>query len=376
MRTSAFRSTCLAGVVALAAITGLSACSKPKPVAAGNDQPLTASVTKVETKTLDGGLSASGLLVSREEVAITTELSGYRVAKVLVDQGAVVTQGQPLVQLDDTLLRSQLAQSQASVASQEANSERADAEARRVSGLDNLGVLSQEQIEERRLAARTAKAQLASARAQLADLKVREGMMTIRAPFAGRLLDKTVRPGDVATPSLVMFRMTRGGEVELNAEVPEASLAEVHPGQKAQVVLADGTAVAGIVRLVSPQVEQATKLGHARITLPQREDIRPGGFARATFTTRGKPVPVLPERALNYDAKGASVMVLGEGDRVHRVEVKTGERSGGYVAILSGPEPGATVVLGGASFLLDGDHVRPSATGTVDARPASGATRR
>ena len=355
MRSSTYFSTAAILVIAV----GLGACSKPKS-AGGGDQPLTATITTVESRSLDGGLSASGMLVSREEAAVTTQLSGYRVAEVLVDLGSTVTAGQPMVRLDDTLLKSQIAQGEAAVATQEANAERADAEARRVAGLDNQGVLSQEQIDERRLAARTAKAQLASARAQLADLQVRQGLMTVRAPVSGRVLDRTVRPGDIAAPSMVMFRMARNGEVELNAEVPETLLANIHPGDKAQVSLADGAVVTGVVRVVSPQVEVQSRLGHARLTLPIQTNIRPGGFAHARFSSRGKPVLVLPEKAVNFDADGASVMVLGADQRVHRQKIKTGERSEGLVELLQGPPAGARVVLGGAAFLLDGDHVKAS----------------
>jgi HlyD family secretion protein len=343
-------------VAAMAAeVTG---CSPAKPKSATTDQPLTATFAPIEMRTMDSGLSASGLLVPREEAAVTTQLDGYRVAEVLVDQGAEVKAGQPLVRLDDTLLKAQLEQAEAAVATQEANVERASAEARRVDGLDNMGVLSQEQIEERRLAARTAKAQLASARAQLADLRVRQGLMVVRAPVSGRVLDRSVRPGDIASRAAVMFRVARDGVVELNAEVPETALTGIHAGEHAEVILAGGATVTGEVRLLSPQVDAQSRLGHVRLTLPVRPDVRPGGFARAEFNTRGAATPAIPERAVNFDADGSSIMVLGGDQRVHRQKVQTGTRSGGFVQLVSGPPVGSQVVLGGAAFLLDGDKVR------------------
>ncbi|MFM9598017.1 biotin/lipoyl-binding protein, partial [Streptomyces scabiei] len=78
------------------------------------------------------GLTASGLLVSREEAAVASELSGYRVAEVLVDEGAWVKKGQPLARLDDTLLKAQIDQQVANVQQQEVAAERAHAEADRV----------------------------------------------------------------------------------------------------------------------------------------------------------------------------------------------------------------------------------------------------
>jgi HlyD family secretion protein len=343
---------------ALLIAAGLCACSKPKAASAGNDQPLTATMATVELRSLDGGLVASGFLTPKEEAAVTSEIEGFRVAEVLVDQGASVKAGQPLVRLDDTLLKSQLLQAEAAVATQEAAAERAELEAHRVAGLDGQGVISQEQIDARRLSAKSAKAQLASAKAQLADLKLRESLMIVRAPVAGRILQRNVRPGDVASRAVVMFKLARDGVIELNAELPEQAMSSVQAGDKAHVTLSDGAEVAGVVRLVGSEIDAQSRLGHVRVTLPVQSDVRAGGFARARFTGRGKPTLAVPEKAVSFDADGASVMVLGADERVHRRKIRTGARAGGYVELEEGPAVGSRVVMGGAAFLLDGDKVR------------------
>jgi len=121
------------------AVTLIGACSKkpsgPKPAAANQSagDARTVRVARVESRPMEGGLTASGLLISREEAAVTSDLSGYRVAKVYFDQGAWVKAGQPLVQLDDSLLRAQIAQ-------QAAQTEQAQEQAKRVAGLDSEGV--------------------------------------------------------------------------------------------------------------------------------------------------------------------------------------------------------------------------------------------
>lgn len=336
-------------------------CGKTTPASkpAAADAIPSVSVAPVTTRALKGGLQASGLFVSQEEAAVNTELNGYRVAKVLVDQGAHVSAGQPLAVLDDTLLRSQIAQQAAVVAQQQVAAERSAEEAKRVAGLDNQGVLPQEQIAERRLAAKSAVAVVAAAQAQLNDLKTREAMMVVRAPVSGMVLSRSVRPGDVAAPATTMFRLSRGGVVELNAEIPEADLARVQAGDHAQVTLPGGGVVDGVVRLVSPEVDTNSKLGHARVALPVRPDLRPGGYGRATFSDASRPAIVAPESAVRFDADGASVLVLQPDDRVRRVLVKTGARSAGYVELVQGPPAGSKVLLGGGAFVLDGDRVRP-----------------
>ena len=362
------RRTPVAPAVVASAVAALAVSACQRPTAAASTAAAaapTVTVAPVRRADLRGGLEASGVLVSREEAAVNTELNGYRVSQVFVDQGAQVAAGQPLARLDDTLLRSQIAQQRAVVAQQAVASERSAEEARRVQGLDNAGVLPQEQIAERRLAARTSQAVVAAAQAQLDDLMVRERLMTVRAPVGGVVLSRAVRPGDVASNATTMFRIARGGVVELNAEVPEGDLGGVHAGDRAQVKLPDGQDVAGVVRLVSPEVDATTKLGRVRVTLPVRADLRPGGFARATFAGGVHPAVVAPESAVRFDADGASVMVLGPGDHVRRALVHTGLRQGGLVELLDGPPPGSRVLLGGGAFVLDGDLVRP-----VEAPPA------
>jgi HlyD family secretion protein len=333
--------------------TVLADCSgKPKgPSAkaqpASQQQARAAVVVPVEAQAMQGGLSASGLLVSREEAAVGADLSGYRVAKVYFEQGAWVRQGQPLVQLDDSLLRAQIAQ-------QEAQTEQAQNEAKRVQGLDTQGVISVEQIDTRRL---QAKAQEAA----LQELKTREAHMTIRAPVGGIVLERNVRPGDIATAggATPMFRMIRDGLVELNAELAEEDMAGIHVGDPAAVTLPSGAVVTGHVRLIDPQVDSQTKLGHVRVALPVRPDLRPGGFARASFTGVSTASKAVPETAVRYDADGASVAVVGADNRVRIEQVKTGRRSGGYVELTQGPPTGSLVLLRAASFVLQGDLVQP-----------------
>jgi HlyD family secretion protein len=156
-----------------------------------------------------------------------------------------------------------------------------------------------------------------------------------------------------------MFRIVRDGLVELDAEVSETDLAKINAGSRATVALPSGAQVPGVVRMVSPRVDLQTKLGRARISLTPRADLRPGGFARATFGQAGRNVTAAPEAAIRYDADGASVMTVTPDNKVRRVNVRTGGRAGGWVELVEGPPVGSRVALGGSAFVLDGDTVKP-----------------
>ena len=367
-RSSTLRPGLFAGA-ALIGVLMLAACHKPAPVAT-ETPPRAVRVARVANEPLASALTVSGILTSREEAAVTSELSGYKVSKVFVEQGDWVKAGQPLAQLDDTLLRSQIAQQAAVVTQQTLAAERAESQAKNVEGLDNKGVLSQEDIDTRRFQGKSARAAAVAAQAQLDDLKTRQARLTLRAPVSGLVLARNVRPGDLPAGSASgqpLFRMARDGLIEIDAEVPESDLAKLKPGQKAEVALPSGAKVTGTVRLISPEVDQTTKLGRARILLPVRPDLRPGGYAYARLPGVKSNGLVAPDRSVSYDADGAAVYVVDPSNRVHRVAVRTGERAGGFVELLQGPPAGSRVLVSGSSFVLDGDKVAP-----VESPPGEG----
>lgn len=360
----------------LAGMVGLSACSEEATRETAEQQARAVTVVPVGSQPIMGSVSASGPLVSREEAAVSAEIAGFRVARVLVEPGAYVRQGQTLAVLDGALLQSQLQQQEAALAQAEVLAQQAESQAARVDGLENQGVLSNEQIEQRQFQARSARAQARAQAAGLADLRARQARLSVTAPVSGLVLARNVRPGDQSgAGNMPWFVIARDGLIELQAEVSEPDLAQIRVGQSVQVALQNGQTVLGRVRLVSPQVDAQTQLGTVWISLPKSPAIRAGGFASAAFQGGGASSLTVPETAVRYDGDGASVMVVGQDNRVKRIAVSTGARGGGLVELVRGPPAGALVVESAGSFLLEGDLIRPvrkSAAGAA-AAPASSA---
>ena len=69
----------------LAAVLALAACKKPPEKVSEKDQARAVRVVRVEPRSIVGGLTASGDLLPREEAAVMPEVTGYRVARVMVD---------------------------------------------------------------------------------------------------------------------------------------------------------------------------------------------------------------------------------------------------------------------------------------------------
>lgn len=323
----------------------LAACGggSEAPAPAAENAPAVTAAT-VAPRVISREMTLSGVLVPREEAAVGAELAGYRVLRVLVEEGAHVRRGQALAELDPSLLEQEVAQAQIAA-------ERAASEYRRVADLTGTGVIAEEVIEQRDFEARTTAV-------RLRDLDQRRARLTLRSPVSGRVLERTLRPGDVSGAAGGYFRIARDGVMELLAEVPEAEFGGIRSGASVRVRLSSGEELIGTVRLLDPIVDPQTKLGRVRILLPAHPALRAGGFATAVIGTAGDPTPTVPEGAIQYRAGGPTVTVIGADNRVSRMAVRTGARGQGYIELLEGPEPGVRVLVGGDALVLPGDTVR------------------
>lgn len=340
----------------------IAGCSKEPEAVDTNTKEVSVRAVSVDTVTLrpmTGNVTASGLLLPREEVAVGSEISGFRVAELLVDEGETVKKGQVLARLDPSLLLAKIAQAEANLAQAKTSALQARAESDRLKGYEDIGAFSEEEIATRVAKAKNAEAGVDVAQAQLNDLQTQKQRMEVRSPVNGFVLERLVRLGDVSGQSQPMFRLASNSLIELDAEVPEDNLATITIGQEATAILPSGTELKGKVRLLSPRIDPQTKLGRVRIQLPSHPELRAGGYAKAVFGQVSTPVPAVPEKAVQFEASGSLLIVIDDNNLARRVAVETGARNEGFVEIKNGPAVGTRVALGGGAFLLDGDLVNP-----------------
>ncbi|AYO85274.1 efflux RND transporter periplasmic adaptor subunit [Methylobacterium brachiatum] len=345
----------------------------------------------------------TGTLVPRDEILVAPEVEGLRITELLVEEGDRVTKGQVLARLSQEMIVTQEASNVAAVARAEAaivqaksqivQAEAANIEAKqsleRAQSLAKTGNATAAVLEQRvsaaqgaegRLAAargglQSAQADLATARAAGSEIALRRARTDIRAPEAGIVNRRTARVGaSVTAAGEPLFRLIARGEIELEGEVPETSLARITVGDPASLDLDDGRQLRGKVRRVYPEVDRATRLGKIRIRLTDDPVLRIGAFARGTVEVARREGIAVPVSSLLYAADGRASVLVAKDGRVEARTVTTGLSSEGFTEIRSGVVAGETVVARAGSFLRDGDRVRavprPSA-GTPMSAPAS-----
>ncbi len=382
----------LAAVATLAGAAGFAGwkyTSTHQANAAVNVEPLAPAVTVARARASEivETVSVTGTLTPRSEILAGPEIEGLRIVEILVDEGDRVAKGAILVRLSRDALDAQVAQSDAALArvdasiaqarsqitQSEANAKLAGSDLDRAQALARSGNTTQAVLDQRQSTQRAAEAQLQAARdglraaeadkksaeAQRRELMVRMARTEVRTPTAGVVARKNAKLGAVASAvGEPLFRIIEDGQIELEAEIPEARIGALAAGQKTVITVADGARIDGKVRLVSPEVDRATRLGRVRITLSRSDGVRVGSFARADIEVRREVAVTAPVSAINYGANGASVLVADNG-LVRERPVTLGLVDGARAEIRTGVREGDEIVVRAGAFLRDGDSVRP-----------------
>lgn len=394
-------------------------------------------VVEVQAGPLVRTLQFSARVATLSRVDVGSTLTG-RVAAVRVRDGDRVQAGDLLVQLEDSEWRATLAQAeaaeqqararvqglrgsarqsaQAALGQAEATARAADAALERARQLVAQGFYSAAQLDDARRAAEVARAQVASARAQVQTLaeggadivqalaqrdaaqaateaaRVRLAQTRLRAPTDARVLQRMVEPGQIVQPGKALVSLALAGPTQLVAPVDERFLEQLRPGQQASVV-ADafpGNRFAARVLTLAPAVDAQRGSIEVKLALegPEpaflREDMT---LSVAVETARSDSALALPQSALRSSTRkplggavepgddSAEVLVV-HGGRTAQRSVRLGLRTLDAVQVLQGLDAGALVVRD-ASVVEPGARVRPrtvpwaSGTGGAGGSPSA-----
>lgn len=372
----------LLGGAAALAVVGVAAFVLPSPGAEGPavdmaDAPesvaaLTVSVATPQTGIWPIEVQANGWLAAWQEVVISAQVGGQMIETVNADVGDTVAKGDLLSRLSRGSLENDILQLEASLESARASLELAAADADRARKLSGGSAISQQQAAEYLSTERKAKADVASAEAQLASAQLDLGHTDVTAVTGGIISSRTAAVGDVVTAGQELFRLVRDGRVEWQAEVPLKQLRNIEVGTPVSVPTPLGD-ISGEVRRIAPTVSESNGRVIVYVALtPPDEMVQPktGVMITGVFKIGESEALSVPVSALVMQDGFSYVFALEEGDstKVSRVRVETGRRQDDRVEIVSGLSNDAQIVQSGGAFLSDGSAVRVvSASDAVNA---------
>jgi HlyD family secretion protein len=356
--------------------------------AADAPAPPSISVMTAEKKPIAEDLNVTGSFAAGELVLVSPLIEGLAVTEFLVEEGDKVSKGQVMARLDGASLDIQIEQSEANLTAntssldQAKNSieqakialDKADSDLQRTKKLRTSGVATQQtfdqvqaafetanaQLNGAKLAVATTKANRAGIQAQMDGLLLSKARTEIKSPVDGYISKRTVQVGGIASGSKSpMYEIVANGFVKLLAEVPESDLPRVKVGQKASITVNGyDKPFEGEVKLISPSVDQSTRIGLVHIRLGDDVRIPLGTFGRAKIALAAAEGVALPLTAVTFGDNGPTVQIIKDG-HVQVRKVITGLVGTNDIEITDGVTAGEIYVARAGSFVRDGDAVTP-----------------
>ena len=285
---------------------------------------------------------ATGFVEPTQPVSVVSRLTAP-VTRIYAAEGDRVREGQPLILLDDSDMKSALREAQA-------QSRGAALTEQRTLKLYQQGWTTKAS---RDTAVATAEAARAAEKAAAAKL----GQYVIRAGIDGIVIKRDVEPGDLATPTRVLMELGDPARTRITATVDERDIPRVHVGQKA-LLSSDAwpdRIIHGHVTMVTPTGNPDERAFRARLAIDDDADLPMGMTLEVNIISRRVPDALLVPTSALADGH---VWTVKDG-RLHRQPVKTGVTGMNEVQILSGLSAGDSVADRPSDTLREGMRVKP-----------------
>jgi len=322
----------------------------------------TVLVSRAEQTALIEEVPLTGTVVSPRIAELSTEVSGI-VDEIGVEPGDHVDAGAQILRLNSELEALTLEAARAST--EQARHELADAR-RRLAEARKLGEVQSLSVAES--IAAEVQIDVASLRRAQAEEKREAARLErhrLTAPFAGVVSRKLVERGEWIQPGQTVIELVALDELRIDFQAPQSVYAKIGDLTRLRVQLdaLPGQLFDGRLDRIVPVTDPVSRTFLIRAALDNTEvRLAPGmsasGVLRLDSGERGVVVP--RDAIIRYPDGRVTVWIAdagGEQARVRELRVQTGLSFGGRVAITSGLEAGALVVVRGNESLYEGQTV-------------------
>ncbi|MEE4659778.1 MAG: efflux RND transporter periplasmic adaptor subunit [Halieaceae bacterium] len=311
--------------------------------------PVTIAVSQAQAERWTNTLEAVGSIRAVRGVELTSETAG-EITEIRFDSGDTVAEGQLLLVLNDEV-------EQAARQNQIATLELAEILFERDAKLIKQQSIPESQYDRSR-------ADLARARAQLAETEARIRNKRIHAPFAGTVGIRRIELGEYLTPGTTIATLQDRSQLEVDFTLPDRYSPMLKPGLPVELTVSafPGRRFAATLAAIDSAVDPDTRNLLLRARLLESDGLLPGMFAVLTLNLqRDREVITVPETAVTYSLQGNAVYVIedtedGGQTAVSRI-VRVGETLNGRTAVLDNIEVGEQVVISGQNKLYRGVRV-------------------
>ena len=316
--------------------------------------------------TLDGFINAN----------INAQVQGYIVSRDY-QEGSPVKKGDLLFQIDPRPFEAALAQAKGTLAKDQANWAKADADQKRAIDLFNKKVISDQERDTAIAAAGSSKANVEADEAAVKQAELNLGYTKITAPVDGLAGFANNQVGDLVGPALTtpLTTVSQIDPIKANVTAGESAFTDFFSRYPDTVqreallkridfdlILGDGKVYPGKGKFYALDRNLDPKTGsiHYYVIFPNPDaTLRPGQYGKVRFVPDTvQNALVVPQEAVTELQGNFQVAVVDQDNKVNIRPVKTGERIGTMWQITDGLKPGDKVVVEGVQKARQGSTVK------------------
>jgi RND family efflux transporter MFP subunit len=208
----------------------------------------------------------------------------------------------------------------------------------------------------------------AAATAELAHENSLFAYTKIRSPFDGVVTKRYASDGSMIqagiasqTQAMPVVRVSQNNVLRLMLPVPEEDAVVIHDGEHVTVTLSSlSKTFPGAVTRFADSVQTSTRTMTVEVDVKNPKLILiPGMYAQVQLTlANARDAVAVPVEAVDGDGNSQRLFLIDSGGIVRIRSIRTGLRSPLYVQVLSGVQPGDTVIIGNHADYRDGEKVR------------------
>ncbi|WP_299826520.1 efflux RND transporter periplasmic adaptor subunit [uncultured Pontibacter sp.] len=303
------------------------------------------AVTELKTEKLDKSFTAQGNFAPIQSLTLLSETTG-QIKSVSKRKGDKVRAGEVLVQVESNTMAADLATAQT-------NAEKAKRDLERFENLAAGDAITQRQLEDARLAAKSTQAQLVAARQRLTKTR-------ITAPISGEINEIYIEVGSYLNTGTKLYDIVNVDKLKLKVKASENEVLLINKGDKV-TVKADagaGQEYEGTVTAIAAQADPTLKFDvEVEVKNAGDNNLRAGMYGTAYFEVADqRDALLLPREAIVGSIQNPSVYVVKDGKATMR-QVKVGTVTQDKVEILEGVQAGEQIVRSGQINLREGIKV-------------------
>ncbi len=289
---------------------------------------------------------ASGAIQAKRRTMVSSRIMAA-IAAVRVSAGDEVAEGEILITLDDRDLKAKVDEAQRAIEGLAAAQANAKKDLDRMKKLLADDVIGQSEFDKSESAFKVADAQLERAKQTLDGAKIALSFAEIKAPVAGRIVERYAEPGDIASPGSPLLSLYDPASLRLETPVRESLATTLSIGATIAVRLgSDIETLQGAISEIVPQAEAGSRTFLVKIDLPKREGVYTGMFARALIPAGERKRLLIPENSYEQIGQLTFVSVVGPDRALSRRLVTLGQPvAPDQIEALSGLSAGESVLL-------------------------------